>query len=277
MPEEAHKRRSDRVSMSIPIRIRATDDQGKTFHERTQTQVISRYGAKILLGRALPSQLEISILNLWTNREAQARVVGQMGISSNGYYYGVELCDKGLNLWGIDFPPPAETDQAAGRAMLKCTACQASEIVLLNDLHLEVFQATQRLSRPCASCQDTTIWTAILLGEQAVAAGAREARPMPSSREQRKSRRLEIHVAACVRTPLQGEEQCMTENISRGGFCFKGRVHYGVGSLVEAAVPYVKGGANIFVPARIAWERELKSESLFISGVSYLQSVDGRR
>ena len=69
----------------------------------------------------------------------------------------------------------------------------------------------------------------------------------------------------------------MTENISRGGFCFKGHTLYGVGSLVEAAVPYVKGGANIFVPARIVWERELKEKSLCISGVSYLQSPDGRR
>ncbi len=283
MPEEGYKRRSDRVSLSIPIRISATDDKGQIFHERTQTQAISRYGAKIVLGRSLTSQQEISILNLWTNREAQARVVGQMGISSNGYYYGVELCDTRLNLWGIDFPPSGDTEQAAGRAVLECASCQAREIVLLNDLHLEVFQATQHLTRPCARCRNTTVWTALLLGaEAAKAAGDSQAlkaavAASQSTRLQRKSRRLEIHVAACVRTPLQGEEECMTENVSRGGFCFKGHAHYGVGSLVEAAVPYVKGGANIFVPARIAWERELGTEGLFIAGVTYLQSLDGGR
>lgn len=283
MPEEAHKRRSDRVSLSIPIRIKATDAGGQIFHERTQTQAISRYGAKILLGRSLPSQQEISILNLWTNREAQARVVGQMGISPDGYYYAVELCDTGFNLWGIDFPPSADTEQAAGRALLECAVCQAREVVLLNDLHLEVFQATQRLSRHCVRCRETTVWTALLVGAEVAKAGddgkaleaARAA--AQAARGQRKSRRLEIHVAVCVRTPLHGEEECLTENISRGGFCFKGRRLYGIGSLVEAAVPYVKRGANIFVPARIVWERELKEEGLCISGVSYLQSPDGRR
>ncbi len=284
MPEEARKRRSDRVSLSIPIRIRATDAQGELFHERTLTQVISRYGAKILLGRSLTSRQEIAILNLWTNREAQARVVGQMGISSGGYFYGVELCDTGQNLWGIEFPPASESEQAAGRAVLECAACQTREVVLLNDLHLEVFQATQRLSRPCARCQNTTVWTALLLGTgegtdsvaEAAALEAPRTPPQPS-RDQRKSRRLEIHVAACVRTPQHGEEQFITENISRGGFCFKGRTHYGVGSLLEAAVPFVKGGANIFVPARVAWDRELKEEGLYICGVSYLQTLDGWR
>ncbi len=283
MPEEDYKRRSDRVSLSIPIRIRATDAKGQIFHERTQTQAISRYGAKIVLGRSLTSQQEISILNLWTNREAQARVVGQMGISADGYHYGVELCDTRFNLWGIDFPPSADTEQAAGRAVLECASCQAREVVLLNDLHLEVFQATQRLSRPCARCRDTTVWTALLLGaEVAKAAGDSQAlkaaaAAYQSTREQRKSRRLEIHVAVCVRTPLHGEEECMTENVSRGGFCFKGHRQYGVGALVEAAVPYVKGAANIFVPARVAWERQLTAEGLYIAGVSYLQSQDGRR
>ncbi len=280
MSEGAHKRRSDRVSLSIPIRIKATDAKGEIFHERTQTQAISRHGAKILLGRSLPSQQEISILNLWTNREAQARVVGQMGISPDGYYYGVELCDTGFNLWGIDFPPSVDTEQSAGRALLECTVCQSREVVLLNDLHLEVFQATQRLSRLCARCHDTTTWTALLVGAE-VAKAAADGKALEAARaafqatrEQRKSRRLEIHVAACVRTPLHGEEQCLTENISRGGFCFKGRTLYGVGSLVEAAVPYVKGGANIFVPARIVWERELKEAGSCVSGVSYLQGQD---
>jgi hypothetical protein len=272
------RRRSDRISLVLKIQVKGKDAAGQAFTDKAQTLEINRQGAKIPLRRILPPQQELAIRHLGSEREAKGRVVGQVGVSSEGYLYGVEVQEAGVNLWGIEFPPVRESQMAAGRALLECVSCGTQEFAYLNELELEVFQTNEGLSRACKCCSETTLWTQSLKEPQAEQAAKAETAvsesPLPSStrtQNERRWPRLTVRTPCCIRTPLYGEDDTITENVSRGGLCFKSGRLYTEGSLIEAAVPYARGGANIFVQARVVWARELPNEKSYIHGVSYFQ------
>src|SRR5579859_81346 len=96
-------RRSDRVALVIPIRVRGTDSQGQPFDEKSQTLVISRYGALIALARPLVSGQDITLHCIGTGREAMARVVDQAEEEKRPSLYGVEIITQEANIWEIHF------------------------------------------------------------------------------------------------------------------------------------------------------------------------------
>jgi len=104
-PAHIEKRRSERVSLQVPIQISGTDAQGKGFVVDTQTLLLSRYGAKILMSHELVPEQEITVYCSMTEREGIARVVGLFAKESEGCSYGIEFQDQGLNLWNISFAP----------------------------------------------------------------------------------------------------------------------------------------------------------------------------
>jgi hypothetical protein len=68
------------------------------------------------------------------------------------------------------------------------------------------------------------------------------------------------------------EEIVECEDVSRGGFRFKSRQPYPVGSLIQAAVLYTKSSGDIFVAGRIAYQQKLDS-GFYRHGVAYVESV----
>ena len=64
----------------------------------------------------------------------------------------------------------------------------------------------------------------------------------------------------------------MTENMSRGGLCFRSTKAYVMGSPIDVAVPFAAGGANIFIPARIAHTMQKPGDNVLRVGVCYVQS-----
>ncbi len=274
-------RQSDRVSIVIPIQVLGTDVDGATFTEEAQTLLLSRTGAAIVLKRKLAPQQEIIIRRRAPGTEADARVVGQMGGGSESYVYGVELLDPTVNLWGIEFPPLTESEKAVGRVLLECGGCQSREVVYLGELEAEVFEANRCISRPCKACRETTLWKeaqyeAARKREPVSDQPAAEAKPVPApplrTQNERKRVRVSGRMTACIRHAIFGEEVVATENVSRGGLCFKSRKSYPMGSSLEVALPYSLGPANIFIDARIVYARELPSEGLNRYGVAYLKT-----
>ena len=61
----------------------------------------------------------------------------------------------------------------------------------------------------------------------------------------------------------------MTENVSRGGLCFKSEKVYDVGENVEVAMPYSETSANIFSPAVIANARQLPGDGRILYGAKF--------
>ncbi len=85
--------------------------------------------------------------------------------------------------------------------------------------------------------------------------------------ERRKHRRSNVEMTACVRRCKGNEELVVARNASRAGFEFLSSEPYGCGEAVEVAAPFLPGSTNIFVSARIVWQRA--NGGLYSHGVKY--------
>jgi len=277
--ETPRKRRSDRISVELPIIISGVDVLGENFAEPGRTIVIARYGAKILTYRKLTPELEVLIQCLMTREESEARVLGHMREGTEGIYYGIELIDQQVNLWGVEFPPIEESKTAVGRALMVCTRCRNRELVYLNEFEAEVLERYRSLWRFCKKCLDTNLWKETWvqaneeLPQEISGAGPDVASmhaPPKRTRDDRKSVRLDLHMKALIRD-LQGwEEVVVTEDISRGGFRFTSHKHYGVDWKIEVALPYSSGGHNVFSLAMIKHSMPVRGTQDFVYGAAYI-------
>lgn len=272
-------RQSDRVTLSLPIRIIGTDPLGREFRDEARTILVTRHGGRILLARELDPQTEITIRFARLNREAKALIVGKAGESSDGYQYGVRILDTNVNLWGIHFPEAAEAESAVGRVLLECTSCHAQEVACLDGLALGVFQANRTLSRPCKCSPAMTAWSEVSIDgrvETAPAAPVAVGTKLFSTARTRNLREgleqsWKIH--ACVKSSGFGEEIVLTDNPTRNGVRYMSEHKYEEGEKVEIAIPYQQAGGNIFIPAQVKWTMWDAEEGISISDLIYLRRV----
>lgn len=274
-------RRSDRIALQLAIIVSGADAMGYGFVEQTHTLVLSRHGAKILLARMLVPEQEITVRLRTNGREADVRVVGQIGAGPAGPYYGIEFLDPQINLWDIEFPPLSDCEQAVARVLLECVRCHTRELSYLNEFEAEVFEANKVLSRPCKRCTDMSLWKPSgapapqAPPPQPVNSHATPEVPPARTQNERKQVRVSLRMKACVRTAQFGDDIGVTENVSRDGFSFKSAKRYGIESLVEACVPYSPGAGNIFSPARIEHADPLADEGVTSYGVGYIRIHKG--
>ncbi len=215
------------------------------------------------------------------DKEEAAQVVGLVGHQADGYVYGIAFHNPGANPWNIEFPSLAEAEKAVSRLLLECSVCLSRELVYLDELQAEVFEASRSLAIHCKQCDTWTVWKLALHGT-ANAQSLRAAQPdrktvsspgpAPRVRNERKHVRIRLKMTACIRQIGFGEEVVRIENTSRGGFCFFSSNTYLVGSNVEVAVPYTPAAANIFVSARIIRSRDLPRKTKKEYGVVYVGS-----
>lgn len=267
-------RTSDRFFMEIPIIISGVDPAGRKFVENTRALELSRRGAKIVSRQALVPQQKLIIRCLKTGLDATAQVVGPIVGDAEGCHFGVAFLQPEVNIWGIHFPVLDGTERPAGRLVLECTGCHAQAVVHLDVFELEVFLAHQSLMRPCPQCKKTTLWMqsasreesippepAVPPSRHTIQESRKETMPpepasLPSGNpiQERKSPRINLRMEVCLRHSEYGQEVVTSENISRGGFRVRSDKDYPLGTVVEAALPYSPGAANIFTPARLVYK-----------------------
>jgi PilZ domain-containing protein len=286
-------RRSDRISISIPVEIFGADFTGEHFVEQCKTVIVSRHGATIIVSRKLAADLELILKRPGTKKEALVRVIGQIGGQHEGYVYGLALLDSTVNLWNIYFPALSDSQSAVGRALLECSHCKNREIVYMNEVEAEVFEANLALQRNCNACGNSSVWKSVphelsddptapqTSVAESLAKGAPAAKhadeslpphePPTAVISRRKDLRIKSNMPACIRQPGFDEEVVTCDDISRGGLAFRSSKRYFLGSRIEVANPYAAGAANIFVPARIVFTQELPKEGVYKYGVSYLK------
>ncbi len=264
-------RSSDRIYLELAVTITGTDEKGRGFKEDTRTLVVSRGGAKIVSRHALAPQQKLQIRCLKTGHEADLRVVGPIGGDEEGTYYGVALLNAGADFWGINFPLLDSTVKAASRLLLECTRCQSQAVAHLDVFELEVLLANECLMRSCPKCADMSLW--MPPGTTPRPSSGDAAPPTPRHLvHERKDPRISLKVEVCIRHSVHGEEVVVTENVSRGGFRFRSSRDYPVATLIEAALPYVAGAANIFAPARIVYREPHPAQGKTAYGVAYVPS-----
>jgi len=267
-------RTSDRIFLEIPIIISGTDPEGGQFEENTRALVLSRRGAKIISKHALVPQQPLMIHCLKTGMDTAVRVVGPIMGEVEGCHFGVAFLYPEVNVWGINFPLLDGTENPAGRLFLECSNCYVQEVAHLDVFELEVFLANECLTRTCAQCNRPTLWMRSAAREEPAPAPA-PAQRAPGSRhtiQERKSPRVNLKVVVCLRHSAYGEEVVTTENISKGGFRIICHKDYPVGTVLEAALPYSPGAANIFTPSRIVHREVGVGGATFAYGVAYVPS-----
>jgi PilZ domain len=151
-------RRSGRVAKEVPIVLLGTDATGRVFSEKTHTVVLSRHGAGILSRHVFAPEEVLSLRLPGSDREAEVRLVGRIGESSNGFVYGVEFLDPSVNYWEIEFPSPEDYCEVARGLSLECVLCHGRQIVQQSEVEADVFLATGSVFRFCERCGQTTPW-----------------------------------------------------------------------------------------------------------------------
>lgn len=275
------KRRSERVSLTLLLEVSGQDAQGQEFKEPAKTLLINRTGAVIVFARELRPEQTIHLKRQApseSHREADVRVVNQFGHQRDGYLYGVEIAEPSKDLWGVEFPPMAESAEAVARMLLECSYCHSREVVYLNELDLRGFETNRGIARHCNACRVPSIWTQAphedekkMNARAARGKRASEAEPEPAEGEQRERQRMRLktRLTACIRQKGADDELAVCEDISPVGMCFRSKRRYDADSQIEVAVPYSPEAANIFLPARIVYSEEMPKAGLFRHGTEY--------
>jgi hypothetical protein len=260
--------------------------------------LLSRHGAGIVSQYALYAEQELILRRLDTDKEAEIRVVGQLGSDGRMYTYGVAFLNPEMDLWGIRFQGMTDSEKVASRMLLQCSSCKTRETVEQSDLESDVYLVNEGIVRSCKNCGSSTFWkraTDEESGEPAtvqpvslpeveekevpvevLAGAAAEPAPGPKSsgraENRRKHVRTKVSFKACVRSYAFGDDIVACEDISRGGLRFKSRKAYVAKTDIEVAAPYSPGTQSIFVRAQIVHVEELKAERRYRCGVCYAKS-----
>ncbi|HSY60082.1 MAG TPA: PilZ domain-containing protein [Terriglobales bacterium] len=280
MASSAPLRRSDRVSLTLLLEASGTDSHGKAFTDPTRTLLINLTGAVIVLDRELKTDQQIRLKRkspIEAHREGDVRVVGQFGREKDGFLYGVEILDTQKDLWGVEFPTIANSEEAVARMLLECSYCRGREVAYLNELDLRGFETNRGIARHCKVCGVPSIWTqAPHEDEKKLNSRASRARRdlkdvLPEGGEQRERQRMRMktRLTACIRQTGADDELAVCEDISPIGMCFRSKRRFDQDASIEVAVPYAPDSANIFMPARIVYSEEIPKAGLFRHGTEY--------
>jgi len=266
--------------------------EGKIFSEQARTVLLSRHGAGVVSEYKLSPEQELIIRPLETNKEAEVRVVGQLGSQGESYTYGVAFLNQNIDFWGIEFPPVSQSEKVANCVSLQCASCGTRETVVQSDLESDVYLVNEGIVRYCKACGNSTFWKrADDAIEGQAAAQSIEEKPGPSessatesvdspadlkpslrAENRRKHVRTKVNFKGCVRSFAFGDDIVTCEDISRGGLRFKSRKQYAVKTDIEIAAPYSPGSPNIFVRGQIVRVEEVPGEKSFRYGVAYAKS-----
>jgi hypothetical protein len=273
---EIEQRRSERLLLTVPIRVEGVDRNGDKFFEETQTIIINRQGARIRLKRAVTANSMLFVTTLLGQRKAKFRVVGPtQPITGEGGEWGIECLEENANVWGIGFPPP-QREEGMCAALIECRKCHAVKLAHLSMVEHDVLGTSGLLVRECEVCGSPTSWS---YGEPSTAMQTDESGAALSSAEtpgaQRAGANRRVHHRVALQLPIRvrnyygTEEFTRTENVSRSGLCFTSDKAYEVGEFLLVTCPYEKAGHNIEMRGRVARRLEMKGTGRRIYGVCY--------
>jgi hypothetical protein len=100
-----------------------------------------------------------------TDREAEIRVVGELGSVDGRYTYGVAFLDDDLNFWKTEFPAPPSPAERPLELVLECGSCGETVTLLNGDYEFDVCAIRGGLVRYCTECGFATVWKRPEAGE----------------------------------------------------------------------------------------------------------------
>jgi len=100
------KRRSARVTLSVPLRVDGQTVSGEEFIVRTRSHFVSEGGCLLLLDKEVALDQALVLMNEHTRQSIQCRVVSTRRHRDGKRYVGVEFMSPTSNFWRIAFSKP---------------------------------------------------------------------------------------------------------------------------------------------------------------------------
>jgi hypothetical protein len=101
----ANRRRSQRVLMTIPVRVSGQNHVGSPFEEETHTRAISAHGALILMATQVYRGQRLTLSNIQTKGALECIVAHIDRRKGEHAQVGVEFTLPNPLFWHVAFPP----------------------------------------------------------------------------------------------------------------------------------------------------------------------------
>jgi hypothetical protein len=102
---QSDRRRSQRVLLSIAVRISGTNVSGAGFAEDTSTVIVNAHGGLVLVKTAVHLGQQLKIRNLNTGEETSCVAVDANVETGEAREVGMEFAAAAPRFWRISFPP----------------------------------------------------------------------------------------------------------------------------------------------------------------------------
>lgn len=276
---QEEQRQTERLQLSIPIRVVGFSATTGEFTEDTYTVVVNGRGARIRLKQKVVADDEVRIINLANYSEADFRVVGPTSLpGADPAEWGVECTEGERNIWGIEFPPPLAPEVSA--AVLECRACRTKVLWPLRLMQVEVLDSTGEVSGSCDQCRNTTYWTYAEVShrprefsESEPVMPTQEVRTTETGekRERRADKRLAMKLPILIRCPSGQEEVSKTENVSKRGVAVSLAADLSVGDHIGIICPYTPEGEKIWQTGEVRRHEPCPTGGKRLNGIRYVR------
>jgi hypothetical protein len=232
--------------MAYPIKISGIDDQGEPFSESSFTQFVMRDGITAITARRLKAGSPVRVA-LPHEKAASGQVVGQTGFTKAGNVYAIAIAEDSSKLWGINFPELSESDRLELNCVLGCGQCKTKAVVQLTAVEHELLAMSERVARHCPTCKSISVWKRV----------PNQVEP-PSKKSAASNRRRYTRVSVKLWGYIVeggNEDSVPILDMSRDGIRFRSLIKYEAEQVVQVAVAYMAGTANIFVPGKVVWRK----------------------
>jgi len=100
------RRRTLRVMLTVPLKVRGMDVAGAPFSVETNSHTVSQHGVLIELGVIVSLGDLLQLENERTREKAEGKIVTIRHSRDGKTYVGVEFTDQNINFWHMSFPVP---------------------------------------------------------------------------------------------------------------------------------------------------------------------------
>lgn len=275
----ADRRRSDRLWLTIPLRVGGMGSNGQTVEYPGRAINLNRHGGRIQVPQILDRDQSIRLRSPIGRYEAEFRVVET--ITSHGEHRcecGVECLNEKNHCWGIEFPSNEEDDMPDAKVLLECRTCHTIAFMPLAFLEILTLSTISMVGLDCPKCSAVTFWRYAELRvpanrepEHAQSTIGRHANWIASLAEsvERGHRRVYVQMPLGISDCYGNSNVVRTENISECGFCFSSEWDYLRGEIVTAAFPIASMTQLTQMPARIVREQVLEGGPSKIYGATF--------
>jgi PilZ domain len=252
----AKQRRSDRVQVAVPIRVRGMSVENKFFDEETATQWLSKFGLMTRLRNLVDLETEVHVTNLRNAVGGTFRTVWVNTRAHEGFHeIGLEISVVEGDMWGIHFPPgEPPPDETVAPVWLECKRCRTHLLSPVPEAEFEYLREGFLIAKHCDRCKATTPWEFAVEAEIISDQGAEAKAQRKTEKELRGKGRAPIKMKIKIIRRAFGmavEDVCETDNVSRQGVYFYSSHAYEVGDKLEVVMPYKEGDLAIPVPASV--------------------------